>query len=265
MGHAEVAETPREAGQHVRRAGHQLVVIFAHVHGGRHKVGRVHREHREDGREHQGGEHQQALEEVGPAHGVEAAEEHVDEDQRGGDHHGRLLVPAEHGVEQRAAGVDAGGGVDAVGDHEHDRGDDLQRLVIRQEAVREKLRNRDRVVRADGVAAQTGRHVDPRQDRADGQTDADPDLADAEQIDRARQAHQHPRAHIGRAGTQRRDPAVHLTAAEEVFLLARVLAVAEEEIDADGDDHCEVQQHGNQFSSFHFGIPPDWFALEKLI
>ena len=155
------------------------------------------------------------------------------------------------GVEQRAAGVDAGGGVDAVGDHEHDRGDDLQRLVRRQKAVREKLRDRDRVVRADRVAAQTRRDEDPRADGSDGQTDTDPDLTHAEQIDRAGQAHQDPRAHIGRARGQGRDPAVHLTAAEEVFLLTRVIAVAEEEIHADGDDHCEVQQHGDQFSSFH--------------
>ena len=123
--------------------------------------------------------------------------------------------------------------------------------VLRQKAVGQKLRDRNGIVRADGIAAQTRRHEEPRADRADQQTDGDPHLADAVQVDRAGQTHQHPRAHVRRAGGQRRDPAAHVAPAEEVFLLALLLAVLKEEVHADADDEGEVQQHGHQFNRVH--------------
>ena len=245
---AEVAEAPAEAGENVRNAlpveaaaGEHIIVVFRNGHDRCDKVCTLHDEQREDRREHERGKHEHALEEVRPAHGVEAAEKHVHEDDGRGDDHGRLGAHARDGVEQRAAGRNARGAVNAVDHDEHDGRDDLQALVLGQEAVGEKLRDGDRVVRADGVPAQTRRDEDPRADRADEQADGDPHLADAVQIDRAGQAHEHPRAHVRRAGRQRRDPAAHAAAAEEVLLLALLMAVTEEEIHADADDQREIQ------------------------
>ena len=246
--HAEVAEAPAKTGNDIRHAlpveaaaGEHIIVVFRNGHDRCDKVCTLHGEQREDRREHERGKHEHALEEVRPAHGVEAAEKHVHEDDGRGDDHGRLGAHARDGVEQRAAGRDARGAVNAVDHDEHDRRDDLQALVLRLEAIGEKLRDRDRVVRTDGIPAQTRRDKHPRADRADDQTDGNPHLADAVQIDRAGQTHEHPRTHIRRAGRQRRDPAAHAAAAEEILLLALHMAVTDEEIHTDADDQRKIQ------------------------
>ena len=263
--HTEVAQTPAETGEDIRHAlpveaaaGERIIVVFRNGHDRRDKVCTLHDEQREDGREHQGSQHEHALEEVRPAHGVEAAEKYVHKDDGRGDDHGRLSAHARDGVEQRAAGRDARGAVNAVDHDEHDRRDDLQALVLRLEAIGEKLRDRDRIVRADGIPAQTRRDEHPRADRADDQTDGDPHLTDAVQIDRAGQAHEHPRAHIRRTGRQRCDPAAHAAAAEEILFFTLLIAVTEEEIHTDADDQCKVKQNGDPFtarSSAHTNLP----------
>ena len=254
--HAEVAQAPAKTGNDIRHAlpveaaaGEHIIVVFRNGHDRCDKVCTLHDEQREDRREHERGKHEHALEEVRPAHGVEAAEKHVHEDDGRSDDHGRLGAHARDGVEQRAAGRDARGAVNAIDHDEHDRRDDLQALVLRLEAIGEKLRDRDRIVRADGIPAQTRRDKHPRADRADDQTDGDPHLTDAVQIDRAGQAHEHPRAHIRRTGRQRRDPAAHAAATEEILFFTLYLAIPEEEIHTDADDQRKVKQNGDPFTA----------------
>ena len=77
-------------------------------------------------RDQQGAEHEKALEEVGPANGAESAHERISHNDRGSDIHGDRRVYADHCIEQRAAGFDAGGGINRVGNKENDRAEDLK-------------------------------------------------------------------------------------------------------------------------------------------
>ena len=231
MGHTEVAKSPAEAGddvgdaRKVEGAARKEVVIMR---GKRcatlyHKVGGIHREKRDNRAEQERAEHEKPLEKVGPADGIEAAKEGVKHDDRRRHDHGDSRINAQHRVEKRAARGNARSGIHAVNDHEHNRRDDLKRLVLRQKAVGQKLRDGDGVVGSDGITAQTGRNKNPRQNRAKHQTHGNPDLAHAVEIDGTGQTHQHPRAHVGGARAQRGHQTAHVSSAKEVLFFAFTL------------------------------------------
>lgn len=59
-------------------------------------------------------------------------------------------------------------------------------------------------------------------------------------------------------GRQRRDPAAHAAAAEEILFFTLYLAIPEEEIHTDADDQRKVKQNGDPFtarSSAHTNLP----------
>ena len=118
-----------------------------------------------------------------------------------------------------------GGHIDRVGKEEDERAHELQRAGIDREAVRQVLRERDGIVRRLGEGAQPLGAQDPVGRRTDGKADADPHLAEAEGEDRAGQAHQQPRGHIGRLRGQGGDPGAHGAPAEEEVLRIFVRAV----------------------------------------
>ena len=71
-------------------------------------------------------QHNQALEKVGPAHSGKAAQEGVADDNNGSHIHGQGSIHADNSIEQRAAGLDAGGSVNCIGDEENYSADNLQ-------------------------------------------------------------------------------------------------------------------------------------------
>ena len=206
-----------------------------------------HRDQRDDRAEHQGAQHEKSLEEVRPADGIEASEEGVENDNGGSDDHGDSGIHVKNRLEEVSAGDDAGGGVDAVDDDKDERGDDLQRLVFRQEAVGEKLGNGDGVVGSDGEAAQLRRDKDPSGNGAAEKADGDPHLTHARQIDGTRQTHEHPRAHVGGSRAESGHQTVHISPAEEVLLFALALFGFDKEEDAYSYDKHEVKGDCAQF------------------
>ena len=245
MRHAEIAEAPAETGDDILPGGEGREEV-RHLLGdlGRGAAGKA--GGGEDRGQEQGTQHQQALEEVGPADGGETAEEGVADDDRGGDIHGDIGIQAEDGVEQGAGGLDAGGRINRVSHEEDDGADDLEGMGLGLEAVGQILGNGDGVIRRDGEGPQARRLEDPAEGIADGQADCDPDLTQTQGIDGSRKAHQHPGAHIGSAGGQRGDPGPHFAPAEEVFLFTAVLRTEEEE-DTDADHEEEIDNKDDQF------------------
>lgn len=120
-----------------------------------------------------------ALEEIRPAHRTEAAKEGVGHDDEGGDVHGNGGINVHDRVEQGAAGLDGGGGVDGVGHKKNDSAEDLQGLILAQEPVGQVLGDGDGIIGSDGEPAQPGRHEDPAHGVADAKANGDPGLPHA--------------------------------------------------------------------------------------
>ena len=96
----------------------------------------------------------------------------------------------------------------------------------------------------------SARDNDPVGNRADAQTDADPDLTEAEGENRTGKTHQQPRRHVGRLRAHCRDPRTHVAAAQEVFLFTRALFL-EEEQHADGEHQHKVQYERKNLCIHH--------------
>ena len=259
MRHAKIPETPREAGDDILPAGGKQAaaegilraVLGVYVHGFQCRHVKVLRRDDRDRNCEHGAEHQKALEKVRPAHGLVAAEEGIDDDNEREEEHCRLVRQArEHHRKDRCARNKRGGDIDREAHEENDGADDLQGQALRRKAVRQVLRQRDRVVRGLREAAKTARDDDPVRDRAEGEADTDPDLAKAEGQDRAGKTHQQPRRHVGRLRAHRRDPRAHMAAAKEIFLLA-CAALFEEEHHADGKHQHKVQYERENLCIHH--------------
>ena len=179
---------------------------------------------RKDWGNEQCAQHQHTLEKVRPAHGRKTAQEGIADDDDGGKIHRRRLVHTGHSVKEGAACLHTGGGVHGVSHQEYHRADDLQGLRFGQEPVGQVLGDGDGVIGHNGEPPQPGCLHEPADGVANGQTHRDPHLPHAQGVDRGRQTHEYPRAHVGGAGGQSRDPRAHLAAAQEIGLLAAVTA-----------------------------------------
>ena len=167
-----------------------------------------------DGHQHQCQHHQQTLEEVRPADGGEAAEEGVRHDDEQEHQHSRVGGDLrEQGAEHRGARHQSGRHVDGVGKQEDQRTDQLQRAGVHRKAVGQVLGHGDGVIRRLGERAEAAGAEDPVGGGAQGKTDADPHLTEAEGEDRAGEPHQQPCGHIRCLRGQSRDPRPHGTAA----------------------------------------------------
>ncbi len=278
VGHAEVAETPGETGDDVLPGGGEEVCdegIFGAVGdvgvNGVDRCGvQVLHEDADDGDRQQGEEHEVALDEVGPADRLEAAEEGVEQDDGGKDEHGRLTLQArDQGDKDRGTGDETGGDVNGKADEEHDGCDNGQDRFLREETVLQIFGQRDRVVGNFRELSEPFRNEDPVERGADGKTDADPGFAEAEGQDGAGETHQKPCGHVGGLGTQRGDPGAHLTAAEEVLLFTvAVFSGADKEKDAHTDDQYEIEHKGQHFIihiSYSFSYPKIGIRMLTLI
>ena len=247
MRHAEVTQTPAQAGDNVLPAAEGVEVI-----------GRIHsmdahtlkHKQRKDWGNEQCAQHQHTLEKVRPAHGRKTAQEGIADDDDGGKIQRRRLVHTGHSVKEGAACLHTGGSVHGVSHQEYHRADDLQGLRFGQEPVSQVLGDGDGVIGHNGEPPQPGCLHEPADDVANGQTHRDPHLPHAQGIDRGRQTHEYPRAHVGGACGQSRDPGTHLTAAQEICLLAAG-AILKEEIHPDGQHKDQINHKHNNFADFH--------------
>ena len=189
-------------------------------------------------------------EEIRPAYGGEAAKEGVGNNNEGGQIHGDGGVDVHNRVEQGAAGLDGGGGVDGVGNEENRRAEHLQGLAAGQEPVGQVLGDGDGVLGRNGEPAQPGGHENPAQGVADAKADGNPGLADAEGVNGGGQTHEHPGAHIRRAGGQGGHPRAHVPAAQEVVLFTGTLGL-DKEVKADAQHEYEVGREDQHFHNVH--------------
>ena len=114
MRHPKVAQTPGQTRNDFLPAGKGAPV--GRRNGGN-RVGVQHRGGKDRGNEHCA-ENQHPLEKVGPADRGKPTQEGVADNDDGGDIHGQRFVEPDDGVEEGAAGLDARGRVDGVGDEE---------------------------------------------------------------------------------------------------------------------------------------------------
>ena len=251
MGHAEVTQAPGQTGEDAaggiparRAAGQAPVARLQRL--SVHPLARIQSGQGDDGGGDQGDEHEHALEKVRPADGAEAAQEGVGDDDHRSEDHGAGGVYPQHGVEQGAAGLDAAGGVNGVGQEEDHRAQDLQGLVPAEEAVGEILGNGDGILRRNGEAAEPLGYQDPAQRLAQGQAHGGPDLHQTGEVQSAGKTHEHPGAHIRSAGGKSGDQTAHLAVAQEIRLLALV-PVLQEEIQADAQHTEQIEDKNDQF------------------
>ena len=149
-------------------------------------------------------------------------------------------------MEEVSARFDAGRGVDGVRNQEDQCRDHAERLRLDHETVGEELGDGDGVAVCDGELSQARRLEDPAEGVSDGKSDWNPELSHSLCVNRGRQSHENPGAHVGCAGGESRNPGTHLAVAKEVCLFAAI-AVAQEEIDA--NCHHE-QQVGDEYRNF---------------
>ena len=192
-------------------------------------------------RHDQRGDHERCLDRVGPAHGQEAADEHIG-DGAGSAHPQRGLVrQAEHVLEQPRPGHHARGAVHGEEHQDHHGGEDAQQVGLVLEAVGKVVGQRQRIAGPLGVQPQPRRDETPVEVGADDQANGDPGFAQARQVNRAGQAHQQPAAHVGSAGRQGSDKAAQAAATQNVVVEVVGAAVTQE---AD-------EQHGKQVDAEH--------------
>ena len=247
MRHTKVTQTPAQAGRNVLPIGEQAEISCRGVFQIRSAVPALDEAEGKDGGYQQRAQHQQALEKVRPAHGGEAAHEGVGDDDHRRDVHGHRRVNAHHGVKQRAAGLDAAGGIHRIRYQKNDSADHLHGFAAGQEAVGQILGDGDGVLGGNGIPAQPRRFKDPAQGIADRQTNGNPRFPHAKGVHRRGQTHQHPGAHVRRAGRQSRYPGTHFSAAQEIILFIGVFA-AEQEINTDADGEDQIEDKNDQFS-----------------
>ena len=254
MRHAKVAQTPAQTGQHILPVGEQLPVVFGQLtHGGGATVGRDDCKGK-NGSNQQCAQHQQTLEEVGPANCGEAAQEGVADDNDSGNVHSNGGINADNGVKQCTASLNTGSSIDGVGNQKDRGADDLQCLAAGQKTVGQILRNRDGVLGSDGILTQPGSLHQPADSIADGQADGDPGLAQTCCVNGCGQTHQNPGTHIGSTGRQGGDPGTHLTATQKVPLFSSILGL-QEEVHTDAYHEYQVDNKDKYFS-IHFSYLP---------
>ena len=111
-----------------------------------------------------------------------------------------MVFLSEGGLEEQAAGHHAGGDVEGEEHQNHDAGDDAQHALGVMEAVAQEDGDGHGVACYFGVATQSRCHELPVAPCADGQTDGEPCLGEAAEVDGAGQTHEEPTGHIGGAG-----------------------------------------------------------------
>ena len=193
-----------------------------------------------DGHHDQGGHHHDSLDEVGVGHGQEPADQRVDHGDGGDDDHAEVVVHAEGGLEETAAGDHAGGDVEGEVDQNDEATGPAQQPMRVVESVVQEAGNGDRVVGDLGVGAQTRGHQQPVGQGSDRQSDGDPSLDQSTDVQGSRQSHQQPPRHVRGSRRQCRHPGIEVAVGEHV-----VVEVIRSQIGPapDGEHGHEVDDH----------------------
>ena len=246
----EVAETPRKqrddahcsirhAGRTVNEHIQEIRIERFHL---REELGRA--AHREDSdgrnREH-AEEHQDALEEVGPANSEKAACKRVRNNDYCTDQQRHHVRNAEYGREQLRAGYKAGRSVKQEKHQNKHRCNNRNPAAFIVETVFEELRQRNRITCGFGVLAQTLCNEQPVKVSANSQTNGDPACGNTGQVRRTRQAHQQPAGHVGRLCAHGGYPRAKLSAAQKILICRAVFA---DEIHAYAEHKDQVTAEG---------------------
>ena len=187
---------------------------------------------RHDGDEEDRAEHHDALDEVGPDHGEESANAGVENDDGAAEYKSPDIREPENRLEELSAGDEAGRSVYNEENQDEDGGDDAQHIAFVMVAVLQEIRQRQRVVRKLRVFPEPGGDELPVCQRAEPEAEGDPARVQAGDIGVARQAHQHPAAHVGRFGAHGDDPRTEFSAAQDI--VGHVLRAP---IEVDADEH----------------------------
>ena len=226
VGHAEITETPSERRENghavidpgtVRQdvgAGEEVQIAGDGFGVGDDGIPAADRVDAENQNHDQGKGHDQALNQTGDGGCHEAAHGAVGDDDNGRDDHRGRIGPAEHGVEQLAAGHKAGRG---IGDKENDDdqgADGFNQLGVVAEAAGQVIRHRDGVDLG-RVGTQTLGDQQPVQIGAGGKTDGCPaGFGNAAEQRQTRHAHQQIGAHVRGLGAHGGNDRAELPAAE---------------------------------------------------
>ena len=144
---AKVAQAPGQVADDDASGNtgeHREVVVIFHdaistvgiIAGEREDGGRIaERDDCHNRHDHQGNEHQHALDDVRVGHRQEAADEGVEDGHRGDDEHAGEVVATEGGLEVAATGDHAGGDVEGKEENNDGCGDDAQQAGLIVQAV----------------------------------------------------------------------------------------------------------------------------------
>ena len=255
MGHAEVAEAPgQRGGDRQRRIGHgsigrgvvgggeaEIAGKAAGVLHHRVKAAGLADPEEQDHDERDG--HDDALNKVRRGGRQEAAHRGIEHDDDRADDHRRVIVHAEQGVEELAAGGEAGSRVGYEENNNHERGDQGQHVLLIAVAVGEELRDRDGAGGL-GISAEALGHDQPVEIGARRKTDGGPaGIRDAGEIGDAGQAHQEPAAHIRGFRAHGRDQGPELSAAQVEIAHGLIFFG---KLDADAHHGEKINGHGDQ-------------------
>ena len=174
--------------------------------------GQQHDDWRKDQRE----DHQGGLNGVSPAHGQEATDKGVGDGRSSTGPQGCFVRHAEGAFEQTGTGHDAGSAVDGEEHQNHDGRNDPQQTACVFETAGEVIRQGQRITVVLGLHPQATGNKQPVQISTGHQTDGDPAFRQTGHVDRARQAHQQPAAHVGGASGQCSYNAAQAAATENI-------------------------------------------------
>ena len=201
--------------------------------------GQQHDDRRKDQRE----DHQGGLYGVGPAHGQETTDKGVGDGCRSTGPQGGLVGHAEGAFEQTGTRHDAGSAVNGEEHQNHDGRDDPQQAAVVFETAGEVIRQSQRITVVLGLYPQATGNEQPVEVGTGHQTDGNPAFRQTGHVDRARQAHQQPAAHVGGASGQSGYNAAQATATENV--VRKVVGGA---ISHQADQHhcCDIDHERDQ-------------------
>ena len=189
-------------------------------------------------------DHQDGLEEVGPAEGLVPSEERVKDDDGTADDDTDLhpAVLQEH-LHDDAAALEPGADVDGEEEQDDDRAGDPQVTLVVCEAVGEELGHGEGVLGYEGVFPEPLRDEEPGCVGSYQEPDTDPRLAETGQDDGSRETHQEPSAHVGGLCGHCANVGPERPSTEDVILHA-VPVLDPPEVDTDDDQGDEIDREG---------------------
>ena len=283
LGHAKIAEAPRQRGKNgeeaiaarrakLRHAAHRL--LYAIHSDGRSDAEKV--QETRDGtgivqhgvqaarghcarndNDNQRHNHDDGLHKIRSAFRQKTADNRVyQHEHRADNHHGHIVQAKQRG-KQLAAGDQAACRIHCEEYKDEKGGNRHHQLALFMEAVGKKLRQRNGVARLFAVPAQPFGGNQPVHIGTQGQADGRPRrVGNTAPIGHAGQPHQKPARHIRGLRAHGRNPRPQRAAAEEISLGAFVRPFGKRQADADYRQHVNRHNNHNLYAISHTLRPP---------